>query len=78
MLTQENPNEPYLPKEIRTDSAAERPVFAPISPAGKRIAPPITWPIIIAQIPWTSPKGASKAPVIISAIDTAAPNHNNI
>ena len=50
MLTHENPSDPYFSKEIRTDSAEERPLFAPINPAEKRITPPIICPRTIAQM----------------------------
>jgi hypothetical protein len=34
-------------------------------------------PAIIAKNPFAKPSGTNNVPVKISAIDTAAPNHNN-
>ncbi len=66
--------DPLCPKDSFTVSIELFCVFAPMRPAKYNNTQPIMCPIIIAVIPFVKPRGANSVPVIISAIDKAAPN----
>ena len=70
----ENKTEPPVPNDRRMLSIALFCVNAPIYAAAKNNMPPTAWPSSSAAKPRCQPKGASSVPVLISAIDTAAPN----
>jgi hypothetical protein len=75
MLNNDTTYEPYVPSDKRLDINEGFFSLKPIIPVIARIRVPIRCPNRITAIPVFIPRGAIKLPVIISARDTAAPNH---
>ena len=65
---------PRRPKLIFTVSMALFPLRAPMRPARKNRAQPMTCPMTMAAKPRAKPRGAKLVPVRISARETPAPN----
>jgi hypothetical protein len=76
MLNKDTTYEPYVPSDKRLDINEGFFSLKPIIPVRARINVPIKCPAKITAMPVLIPRGAIKLPVIISARETAAPNHS--